>query len=74
MDWDDDGGGCCVKFSFPKCRNEFLFRRPPGEFGTVIFASCPVEPALLWVILTTLVGIFTREYWWPFISDLMGLG
>lgn len=30
-------------------------------------------PSLLWVIVTTLVGIFTKDYWWPFVRDFIGL-
>jgi hypothetical protein len=31
-------------------------------------------PSLAWVVVTSLVGIFTRDYWWPFVRDWVGLG
>jgi len=31
-------------------------------------------PRLAWVVVTTLVGIFTKDYWWPAIRHLIGWG
>jgi tetratricopeptide (TPR) repeat protein len=28
-----------------------------------------VAPGLTWAVATTLVGIFTHEYWWPYVRD-----
>jgi hypothetical protein len=31
-----------------------------------------VAPKLAWVVVTTLVGIFTKDYWWPAIRHMLG--
>lgn len=31
-------------------------------------------PGIVWAIVTTLVGIFTRDYWWPALKHWLGLG
>jgi hypothetical protein len=28
-----------------------------------------VAPGLAWAVATTLVGIFTKDYWWPYVKD-----
>jgi hypothetical protein len=41
--------------------------------GATFGAISRAVPSLLWVIVTTLVGIFTKDYWWPFLRDAIGL-
>jgi Tetratricopeptide repeat len=31
-------------------------------------------PRLAWVVVTTLIGIFTKDYWWPAIRHMIGWG
>jgi hypothetical protein len=31
-------------------------------------------PRLAWVVVTTLIGIFTKDYWWPAIRHMLGWG
>lgn len=40
---------------------------------SILNAFWGAVPSLLWVIVTTLVGIFTKDYWWPFVRDFIGL-
>ena len=53
--------------TFPVTVRVHLVRATAAAIGGAV-------PAVAWVIVTTLVGIFTRDYWWPFISELIGLG
>ena len=39
-----------------------------------VSALLRAAPGLAWAVATTLVGIFTKDYWWPAIRDLIGWG
>jgi hypothetical protein len=39
-----------------------------------VSALLRAAPGLAWAVATTLVGIFTRDYWWPAIRHLIGWG
>lgn len=53
--------------TFPVRVRVHLMRATAAAIGGAV-------PAIAWVIVTTLVGVFTRDYWWPFISEMIGLG
>jgi len=31
-------------------------------------------PGLAWAVVTALVGVFTKDYWWPAIRNMIGMG
>jgi Tetratricopeptide repeat len=39
-----------------------------------VSALLRAAPGLAWAVATTLVGIFTKDYWWPAIRQLIGWG
>ena len=39
-----------------------------------VSALLRAAPGLAWAVATTLVGIFTKDYWWPAIRHLIGWG
>ncbi len=39
---------------------------------TVVSALARAAPKLAWVVVTTIVGILTKDYWWPAIRRLIG--
>jgi hypothetical protein len=44
-----------------------LFRAAAG-------ALLRAAPGLAWAVVTALVGVFTKDYWWPAIRHMIGLG
>lgn len=42
--------------------------------GATFGAIRRFAPGIVWAVVTTLVGIFTRDYWWPALKQWLGLG
>lgn len=37
-------------------------------------AIARAAPGLAWAVVTALVGVFTKDYWWPAIRSMIGMG
>jgi hypothetical protein len=37
-------------------------------------AMVRAAPGLAWAVVTALVGVFTKDYWWPAIRHMIGWG
>ena len=37
-------------------------------------ALARAAPGLAWAVVTALVGVFTKDYWWPAIRNMIGMG
>jgi len=40
----------------------------------VVRALARAAPGLAWAVVTALVGVFTKDYWWPAIRNMIGIG